>query len=118
MGEMRLGIWVAVVLGGIISVVLLLAGLLIPADFSYAHITQVLSGRLGAWAGTLFAFGLFTTGFASSLAAAVTASSLLGIRKNSVPYCAIWLIVLATGLMFGLLNVCNARSGHRSGAGH
>lgn len=109
LSEMRLGIWVAVVLGGIISVVLLLAGLLIPGDFSYAHIAQVLGDRLGAWAGTLFAFGLFAAGFASSLtaplAASVTAGSLLGIRKNSVPYRAIWLIVMATGLIFGLLNV-------------
>jgi Mn2+/Fe2+ NRAMP family transporter len=109
MGEMRLGIWVAVVLGGIISVVLLLAGLLIPTDFSYPHMAQVLSERLGSWAGSLFAFGLFAAGFASSLtaplAAAVTAQSLLGIRKNSGTHRAIWLTVLATGLTFGLLNV-------------
>ena len=109
MGEMRLGIWVAVVLGGIISVVLLLAGLLIPADFSYPHMAQVLSDRLGTWAGSLFAFGLFAAGFASSLtaplAAAVTAQSLLGVRKDSGIYRAIWLTVLATGLTFGLLNV-------------
>lgn len=109
LGEMRLGIWVAVVLGGIISVVLLLAGLLIPNDFTYPHMAQVLSDRLGAWAGSLFAFGLFAAGFASSLtaplAAAVTAGSLLGIRKNSGTYRAIWLTVLATGVTFGLLNV-------------
>ena len=109
LGEMRLGIWVAVVLGGIISVVLLLAGLLIPGDFSYPHMAQVLSDRLGTWAGSLFAFGLFAAGFASSLtaplAAAITAVSLLGIRKNSVAYRSVWLIVMATGLVFGLLNV-------------
>ena len=109
LSEMRLGIWVAVILGGIISVVLLLAGLLIPGDFSYTHMAQVLADRLGPWAGSLFAFGLFAAGFASSLtaplAAAVTAGSLLGIRKNSVSYRAVWLIVMATGLIFGLLNV-------------
>ncbi|UFH56459.1 Nramp family divalent metal transporter [Spirosoma sp. KNUC1025] len=109
LSEMRLGIWVAVVLGGIISVVLLLAGLLIPEDFSYPHMAQVLTDRLGTWAGSLFAFGLFAAGFASSLtaplAAAVTAGSLLGVRKNSPTYRAIWLVVMATGLTFGLLNV-------------
>ncbi|WP_420147704.1 NRAMP family divalent metal transporter [Spirosoma sp.] len=109
LSEMRLGIWVAVVLGGIISVVLLLAGLLIPEDFSYPHMAQVLTDRLGTWAGSLFAFGLFAAGFASSLtaplAASVTAQSLLGIRKNSPAYRAIWLIVMGTGLTFGLLNV-------------
>ena len=109
LSEMRLGIWVAVVLGGIISVVLLLAGLLIPGNFSYPHMAQVLTDRLGAWAGSLFAFGLFAAGFASSLtaplAAAVTAQSLLGIQKNSPAYRGIWLIVMVTGLLFGLLNV-------------
>lgn len=109
LGEMRLGIWVAVVLGGIISVVLLLAGLLIPNGFSYPHMAQVLSDRLGSWAGSLFAFGLFAAGFASSLtaplAAAITAQSLLGVRSNSAAYRSIWIAVLATGLTFGLLNV-------------
>ena len=109
LSEMKLGIWVAVVLGGIISVVLLLAGLLIPDDFSYPHMAQVLTNRLGTWAGSLFAFGLFAAGFASSLtaplAAAVTANSLLGVRKNSPTYRSVWLVVMATGLTFGLLNV-------------
>ncbi|WP_317166037.1 Nramp family divalent metal transporter [Spirosoma arboris] len=109
LSEMRLGIWVAVVLGGIISVVLLLAGLLIPGDFSYPHMAQVMTDRLGTWAGSLFAFGLFAAGFASSLtaplAAAVTAQSLLGVRKNSSTYRGIWIVVMLTGLIFGLLNV-------------
>lgn len=109
LSEMRLGIWVAVVLGGIISVVLLLAGLLIPNDFSYPHMAQVLTERLGSWAGSLFAFGLFAAGFASSLtaplAAAVTAQSLLGVRKNSPYYRSIWIVVMLTGLTFGLLNI-------------
>ncbi|GAB4046127.1 Nramp family divalent metal transporter [Spirosoma litoris] len=109
LSEMRLGIWVAVILGGIISVVLLLAGLLIPTDFSYPHMAQVLTDSLGSWAGSLFAFGLFAAGFASSLtaplAAAVTAQSLLGVRKNSPVYRGIWIVVMLTGLTFGLLNV-------------
>ena len=109
LSEMRLGIWVAVILGGIISVVLLLAGLLIPNDFSYQHMAQVLTERLGSWAGSLFAFGLFAAGFASSLtaplAAAVTAQSLLGVRKNSFTYRGIWVVVMLTGLTFGLLNI-------------
>ncbi|GAB4016252.1 Nramp family divalent metal transporter [Spirosoma migulaei] len=109
LSEMKLGIWVAVVIGGIISVVLLLAGLLIPGDFSYPHMAQVLTDSLGTWAGSLFAFGLFAAGFASSLtaplAAAVTAQSLLGVPKNSTTYRAIWLVVMLTGLTFGLLNV-------------
>ena len=106
---MRIGIWVAVVLGGIISVALLLAGLLVTGDFSYPRMAQVLSDRIGPWASSLFAFGLFAAGLASSLtaplAASITAKSLLGIRANSIGYRAIWMLVMATGLTFGLLNV-------------
>lgn len=113
LSDMRLGIWVAVVLGGIISVVLLLAGLLIPGDFSYPHMAAVLAESLGAWAGSLFAFGLFAAGFASSLtaplAAAITAQSLLGVPKNSPQFRLIWLVVLATGVGFGLANATPIR---------
>ena len=109
LSDMRLGIWVAVILGGIISVVLLLAGLLIPGDFTYPHMAAVLAQRIGPWAGTLFAFGLFAAGFASSLtaplAAAITAQSLLGVPKNSGTFRLIWLVVLLTGVGFGLANV-------------
>ncbi len=109
LSEMRLGIWVAVLLGGFISVVLLIAGLLITGNFSYPHIADVLSGRLGPWAGALFAFGLFAAGFASSLtaplAAAVTARSLLGWPQNGLAYRVVWIVVLGTGLVFGLLDV-------------
>jgi manganese transport protein len=108
LADMRLGIWVAVVLGGIISVVLLLAGLLIPTDFSYPHMAAVLAGRLGTWAGTLFAFGLFAAGFASSLtaplAAAITAQSLLNVPRQSGTFRLIWSAVLLTGVGFGLAN--------------
>jgi Mn2+/Fe2+ NRAMP family transporter len=68
-----------------------------------------LTDQLGGWAGSLFAFGLFAAGFASSLtaplAASVTANSLLGVQKNSPTYRGIWIAVMATGLTFGLLNV-------------
>lgn len=108
LADMRLGIWVAVVLGGIISVVLLLAGLLIPNDFTYAHMATVLAERLGTWAGTLFAFGLFAAGFASSLtaplAAAITATSLLNVPRNAPTFRLIWALVLLTGVGFGLAN--------------
>jgi len=60
LAEMRLGIWVAVVLGGIISVALLIAGLLVTGDFSYVHIADVMRDRVGAWGGWLFAFGWFS----------------------------------------------------------
>lgn len=106
LSEMRLGIWIAVLLGGLISVVLLIAGLLITGGFSYLNMAAVLSERVGAWGGSLFAFGLFAAGFASSLtaplAAAITSKSLLGWSDSSWKYRLVWIGVLAVGLAFGL----------------
>ncbi|WP_229311432.1 NRAMP family divalent metal transporter [Larkinella rosea] len=106
LSEMRLGVWIAVLLGGFISVVLLIAGLLITGGFTYPNMAAVLSERVGAWGGLLFAFGLFAAGFASSLtaplAAAITGKSLLGWSERSWTYRLVWIGVLAVGLAFGL----------------
>ncbi|MFC5408394.1 NRAMP family divalent metal transporter [Larkinella bovis] len=106
LSEMRLGIWIAVLLGGFISVVLLIAGLLVTGGFSFVNMATVLNDRLGEWGGFLFAFGLFAAGFASSLtaplAAAVTARSLLGWSAHSWQYRLVLVGVIAVGLAFGL----------------
>jgi len=109
LGEMRWGIGLAVLIGGLISMTILVAGTLITGDFSFQTVAQTLSARLGTWAGALFAFGLFAAGFTSALtaplAAAVTAQSLLGWSPTSTPYRLVWLVVMGLGLTFGLLGV-------------
>jgi len=109
LSEMRWGIGLAVLIGGLISIAILIAGTLVTGDFSFQNVAQTLSRRMGPWAGSLFAFGLFAAGFTSALtaplAAAVTAKSLLGWSERSVQYRAVWLVVMAVGLTFGLLGV-------------
>lgn len=109
LSEMRWGIGIAVLIGGLSSMAILMAGTLVTGDFSFQNVAQTLSGRMGSWAGGLFAFGLFAAGFTSALtaplAASVTAKSLLGWSEGSVQYRAVWLVVMAVGLTFGLLGV-------------
>ncbi len=109
LSEMRWGIGIAVLIGGLTSMAILIAGTLVTGDFSFQNVAQTLSGRVGPWAGGLFAFGLFAAGFTSALtaplAASVTAKSLLGWSEQSVQYRAVWLVVMAVGLTFGLLGV-------------
>lgn len=109
LSEMRWGIGIAVLIGGLTSMAILMAGTLVTGDFSFQNVAQTLSGRMGPWAGGLFAFGLFAAGFTSALtaplAASVTAKSLLGWSEQSVQYRAVWLVVMAVGLTFGLLGV-------------
>ena len=95
LAEMRWGIGIAVLIGGLISMMILIAGTLITGEFTFLNVAQTLATRLGSWAGALFAFGLFAAGFSSALtaplAAAITGQSLLGWRVQSTPYRATWL---------------------------
>ncbi|WP_338876194.1 divalent metal cation transporter [Spirosoma sp. SC4-14] len=109
LAEMRWGIGLAVLIGGLISMAILVSGTLVSGEFSFQTVAQTLSLRIGSWAGSLFGFGLFAAGFTSCLtaplAAAVTAKSLLGWSETSMPYRIVWLAVMLIGLLFGLLGV-------------
>lgn len=113
-GDMRIGIGLAVLVGGLISMAILLTGTLIRGEFSFAALALALSGDLGRWAETLFALGLFAAGASSAvtapLAAAVCGQSILGAREerwasNSWRYRAVWGLVLLTGLVLGMLDL-------------
>ncbi|HEX6037230.1 divalent metal cation transporter [Longimicrobium sp.] len=115
LGEIRFGLTVAVILGGLISMGILIAGADVEGTFSYEAVSGTLSARLGGWAGPLFAWGLFAAGFSSAitapLAAAVTAQSLFGAEGShrwnarGWRYRAVWMGVLAVGVGFGLAGV-------------
>jgi Mn2+/Fe2+ NRAMP family transporter len=112
--EIRFGLTVAVVLGGLISMGILIAGADVEGAFSYEAVSSTLSARLGSFAGPLFAWGLFAAGFSSAitapLAAAVTARGLFGQdtdrwNPRGWRYRAVWMGVLAVGVGFGLAGV-------------
>ncbi len=114
LGELRLGLGVAVGLGGLISMAVVIAGSAVVGDFSFAALADVLAARLGPWAGTLFGFGLFAAGLSSAvtapLAAAITARSLFGASPErwsdrSWRYRTVWGGVLGVGLTFGLSGI-------------
>jgi Mn2+/Fe2+ NRAMP family transporter len=115
LGDMRFGLSVAVVLGGLISMGVLVVGTAVVGPFGFDSLADTLSMRLGTWAALFFAFGLFAAGFSSAItapmAAAVTAKGLLdrgeGNRwtERSWRYRAVWLGVLTAGVAFGLAGV-------------
>ncbi len=113
-GEMRLGIGLAVLIGGIISAAILLSGTLISGDFSFPSLAGALSGKLGTWASSFFGIGLFAAGASSSvtapLAAAITGQALFGGENGqwsprSLRFRAVWASVLFIGLGFGLSGI-------------
>ena len=115
LAEMRWGLAVAVIGGGVISLGVLVVGSALGGGLEYERLAAVLGERLGKEAEISLAVGLFAAGLTSAitapLAAALTAGSLLGRgggrnwTERSVRFRAIWIGVLATGMIFGVSGV-------------
>ncbi len=115
LSEMRWGLAVAVIGGGVISLGVLVVGSALGGGLEYERLAAVLGERLGGGAEASLAVGLFAAGFTSAitapLAAALTARSLLGEVddprwvESSLRYRAVWIGVLVTGMAFGIADV-------------
>ena len=114
--DLRLGLTVAVGLGGLVSMGVLVVGTAVVGTFSFTSLASVLESELGGWAGGLFGIGLLAAGLSSAitapLAAAITAADLLGDgdrgagwHRRSWRYRTVWAGVLVIGLAFGLSDV-------------
>jgi Mn2+/Fe2+ NRAMP family transporter len=113
LSEIRFGLAVAVLLGGLISMGVLVVGAATEPPLEFQNLSAVLAERLGDWARILFAVGLFSAGLSSAvtapLAAALTARSVLAAEggedrwgDRSWRFRSVWMGVLAVGLLFGL----------------
>ncbi len=111
--EMKISLLIAIGLGGVVSIAILLTGTAISGEFTFAELADALSERIGHWGHLLLGIGLFGAGISSTLtaalAASVTAKSLLaksGSDQNwtekGFRFRLVWIIVLGTGLIFGL----------------
>ncbi len=114
LSRMRTGLAGAILLGGLISMAILVAGTAVPAPFSFAGLATVLEGRLGQMGASGLGFGLLAAGFSSSItapwAAAVTASSLFGQQQKGWHpqgrwFRFVWGGVLLSGLAFALTGI-------------
>ncbi|MEL6659966.1 MAG: Nramp family divalent metal transporter [Bacteroidota bacterium] len=112
--EMRFGLILAILIGGLITLAILLTGGMVSGEFSFASLAEVLDDRLQGRGRLLLGVGLFTAGLSSAvtapLAAAVTGKSLLGNGKASWNYDGInfrltWGLILLAGLAFALTDV-------------
>lgn len=115
--EMRWSLALAIIIGGLISIGVLIVGTSIAGTFTFEALAHELQLRLGDWAAWFLGFGLYAAGFSSALtaplAAAITARSLWSEdnetgsswQETGRYYRAVWILVLAAGLLFGLLQV-------------
>lgn len=113
--EVRFGLAVAIVFGGLISMAVLVVGATLEGPFSFEALAQVLTERLGARGRILLGGGLFAAGLSSAvtapLAAAITARSVFGgdrdhsWRDASWRFRSVWGGVLLVGLVLGLSGI-------------
>ena len=113
--EMRFGLAVAVLLGGLFSMAVLIVGTSVAGTFSFEKLSFALQQKIGIAGKYLLGFGLFAAGFTSTvtapLAAAITLKSLFG-NKNpqnweagSLKFKIGWIVVLLVGITFAAGNV-------------
>ncbi len=123
--DMRFGLSVAIILGGIISMSIMGVGNAITEGmseaarnnmvYSYDLLKNTLEISTGRYAIYIFGFGMFAAGFSSAitspLASAITVQSIFSkktkksIKTSNIMYKVALVGVLATGLFFGLLEV-------------
>jgi len=101
--QMRLGLIPAVLIGGIISVSILLLGVGMEGEFSFEKFAVTLNDSLGGLGKLFLGFGLMFAGFSSALtsplAAQLTAQSLF----SSMKFNWVWIVVVLAGGFFGVL---------------
>jgi manganese transport protein len=107
--SMRRGLSLSVIMGGLISVSLILIGSKVEGPFSFMGVADALSKATGPWATYFFAFGLFAAGLTSAItapwAASITLTSTIKVKSKNKAFKITWMIVLLAGLIFGVSEV-------------
>jgi manganese transport protein len=106
---MRRGLVISVLVGGLISISLILIGSQVKGEFSFANIAATLAEIAGSWSHYVFAFGLFAAGLTSAItapwAASIAVSTTIKFNNEQKAFRLTWIIVLAAGLVFGVSDV-------------
>ena len=112
LSEMRWGLIVAILLGGVFSLAVIVVGSSIHGVFSFNALSEALSQRSGLKGSFVLGTGLFAAGFTSAitapLASAVTLKSLFSKRNhrkwnvNGLYFRLSWLSVLLIGMTFAI----------------
>ncbi|MBN8576883.1 MAG: divalent metal cation transporter [Cytophagales bacterium] len=105
---MRIGLTISVLVGGLVTACILLAGAHAGGFTSFGLFAEKLQADLGVWGNWVLGAGLFAAGFSSTLtapyAASLIANNVLGAEsKRSTRL--VWALVLLTGFCFGISNV-------------
>jgi Mn2+/Fe2+ NRAMP family transporter len=114
LNEMRLGLTGSFLVGGIITLSIVLVGSVATSFTNFSDLARTLDASLGGMSKVVLGFGLFAAGFSSAvtapLAAALAGRELLGrneseLTNTSIWFRGIWAGVLAVGLLVACLEL-------------
>ncbi|MDZ4716585.1 MAG: divalent metal cation transporter [Cytophagales bacterium] len=101
---MRIGLSISVLIGGVITAAILVAGTAVESFSSFEELAQVLSNRVGDLGATAIGIGLFAAGISSAItspyAASIIATSVFSWEKRGQRL--VWLLVVGNGFLFGI----------------
>jgi manganese transport protein len=105
---MRIGLTISVLIGGLITAWILMAGTLVGSFSSFTELASAFQSKIGVIGSWALGIGLFAAGFSSAItspyAASMIATSVFGAeKKNTVRF--VWGAVLLTGFIFGVSGV-------------
>ncbi|HNP18912.1 MAG TPA: divalent metal cation transporter [Fulvivirga sp.] len=107
--DMRFGLTVSVMFGGLISIAILLVATNAGKVGNFNEVALVLHDHFGQWAYILMGIGLLAAGITSSitspLAAGIIGSSLIKSSSEKRVFRMFWLVTLVFGLFFGFLDL-------------
>lgn len=105
---MRVGLTISVLIGGLITAAILVAGTAISDFSSFANLYDQFEAKVGKGAALALALGLFAAGFSSAItspyAASVIARTVFEV-KNEKGIRGVWIAVLVTGFLIGISGV-------------
>ncbi len=105
---MRIGLSVSVLIGGLITAWILMAGTLVGSFSSFSELANEFQNKIGIIGTWALGIGLFAAGFSSAItspyAASMIATSVFGAEKKSTIRL-VWGAVLLMGFIFGISGV-------------
>jgi len=105
---MRVGLTISVLIGGMITAWIMLAGTMVGNFSSFGELATLFQNKMGIVGSMALGLGLFAAGFSSAItspyAASLIASNVFGAEKKSVVRI-VWVSVLVTGFSFGISGI-------------
>jgi Mn2+/Fe2+ NRAMP family transporter len=105
---MRIGLSISVIIGGLITAWIMIAGSLTGSFSSFGELAINLNSKIGMVGNWALGLGLFAAGLSSAItspyAASLIASTVLG-AENKRTVRAVWMLVLLTGFLFGISGI-------------